>query len=47
MGVWAVELDDDATVLGHLRGHDAALARALDILEHTDRWQDALHTFGS
>jgi homoserine kinase type II len=41
IGVWAVELDDDAAVIAHLQGHDAALTRALDILEHIDQWHSA------
>ena len=41
IGVWAVELDDDAMVIAHLQGQDAALTRALDILEHIDQWQTA------
>jgi homoserine kinase type II len=40
IGVWAVELDDDAAVVAHLQGHDAALTRALNILEHIDQWQE-------
>jgi hypothetical protein len=39
--VWSAQLDDDDAVVEHLRGHDAPLSRALNILEELDHWREA------